>query len=45
LIDVFVELENADSDKIANIAITLSEWLEKMENLEDALNSLRQVFK
>jgi len=29
--------ENKDSDRIAGIAITLSEWLEKVDKIEEAL--------
>jgi hypothetical protein len=35
---LYQSLENFnDSDHIANIAITLSEWLEKTESIDEAL--------
>ena len=41
---VFSELENySDTDNIAGIAMTLSEWLEKVEKLEEALEALKQA--
>ena len=41
---VYQELENySDSDNIANIAITLSEWLEKVDKIDEALESLKQA--
>jgi tetratricopeptide (TPR) repeat protein len=41
-LEVYQELENfQDTDHVANMAITLSEWLEKAENIEEALHSLK----
>lgn len=41
---LYQALENFnDSDFIANIAITLSEWLEKTEQIDEALDSLKQA--
>jgi hypothetical protein len=41
---VFSELENySDSDHIASIAMTLSEWLEKVDKIDEALDSLKQA--
>lgn len=43
-LEVYQELENfSNTDLIAEIAITLSEWLEKVDNLEEALKSLKQA--
>lgn len=42
--EVYQEIEGfSDSDFIANIAITLSEWLEKADKIEEALLSLKQA--
>jgi len=32
-----------DSDHVATVAITLSEWLEKQEKLDEALDALKQA--
>lgn len=32
-----------DADHVANVAITLSEWLEKAENIDEALQALKQA--
>jgi tetratricopeptide (TPR) repeat protein len=42
-LSVYAELENAEPKKIANVAITLSEWSEKAENIPEAIDSLRQA--
>lgn len=37
-LEVYQELESFnDADHVANVAITLSEWLEKAENIDEAL--------
>ena len=37
-LDVYTSLESFnDADHVANVAITLSEWQEKAENIDDAL--------
>ena len=41
---VFTEIENyPDQDMVANIAVTLSEWLEKIEKIDEALDCLKQA--
>lgn len=43
-LEVYKSLENfSDSDHIANIAITLSEWLEKAEKIDEALQALKEA--
>ena len=43
-LETFQNLEgDQDLDHIANIAITLSEWLEKDDKIEEALESLKQA--
>jgi tetratricopeptide (TPR) repeat protein len=43
-LEVYQDLEGyGDSDHIANIAITLSEWLEKAERIDEALVVMKQA--
>ena len=40
---VYSELEGAPQDRVAEVAITLSEWLEKAERIEEGLEALKQA--
>ena len=43
-LQVYQGLENfRDTDHIANIAITLSKWLEMVDNIDEALDALKQA--
>lgn len=40
---VYQDIEGAPQELVAEVAITLSEWLEKVERIEEALDVLKQA--